>query len=480
MPIDDFLHPYAGLYLASPRWLKASAGRAYSMIPERVRLGPSYYAFRELLASTRHSPAASAATAREKLRETLSWALETVPAYQRCRGLDSHRTMDAEQLLAKLPITDKEDIKRAPERYVSRALPGSQRLRAVTGGTTCNPLEFCLHKNVTRAKEQAFIEEFRARVGARPGTLMLSLRERLVPGAGCSDDKPWVLEPIKGQLVFSPAHLTERSMPRLAEALLRLRPAHIEAFPSLLVPLARWLAAHPLPEFTQSVKGVMLYSETVQPGHLRLFREVFGCPVLGHYGHSERVLMAASMPDDDRYHFWPQYGWFELVDFEDRPIRKPGVLGHIVGTSFDNRVMPFVRYRTGDLAVLGASGHPELPGFPVCERIEGRVQEFVVDGDYRLVSLSTLGAAHCPWFAMVDALQYEQERPGELVLKYSGGERFSVDDQRRMAEAVARATGCRVQLVRARRIERTGRGKQRVLVQKLDLTRYFGAQGVSA
>ena len=149
------------------------------------------------------------------------------------------------------------------------------------------------------------------------------------------------------------------------------RPAFIEAFPSALYPLARWLAAHPMPEFTREVKGVMLYSANVYGFQMEKFREVFRCPILSHYGHSERVLAAASMPDDDRYFFWPRYGHFELLDAENRPVTQPGKLGFVVGTSYDNKVMPFVRYRTGDLAVLSDRGHPLLPGYPACERIVG-------------------------------------------------------------------------------------------------------------
>ena len=46
MALEDFLHPYLGRYLGAPGWLKASAGRAYSLIPSRVRLGSTYKHFR--------------------------------------------------------------------------------------------------------------------------------------------------------------------------------------------------------------------------------------------------------------------------------------------------------------------------------------------------------------------------------------------------------------------------------------------------
>jgi phenylacetate-CoA ligase len=255
------------------------------------------------------------------------------------------------------------------------------------------------------------------------------------------------------------------------------RPTYIEAFPSALYPLARWLAANPMPEFTSEVKGVMLYSENVYGFQMEKFREVFGCPILTQYGHSERVLMAASMPDDDRYFFWPQYGFFELLDAENRPITQPGKLGFVVGTSFDNKVMPFVRYRTGDLAVLSERGHPLLPGYPACERIVGRLQEFIVCRDQRLVSITTIGVAHFPELAEVETIQYVQDRPGKLVLKVVADHPLTPDQIDRIGHAVAAKTqgGCDVNVVQVDHISRTPRGKSRMLIQNLDIRRYFGA-----
>jgi len=475
MALEDLLHPYLGRYLEAPGWLKASAGRAYSMLSPRFRLGAAYDRFRDEVA-----PAATAraneALALAKLEATLAWALATVPAYECFRGLADMR-LDPRALLADLPVTDKLDIKRHPERYLSTAMSRAARLEMFTGGSTRNPLQFYLQKHVTRPKEYAFIQDFRRRVGATSADLMLAMRGRSVASAAQPGGSIGMVEPIKHQLVLSSDHLEKRYMPAYAEALALHRPAYIEAFPSALFPLARWLAANPLPEFTRGVKGVMLYSENVYGFQMEKFREVFGCPILTHYGHSERVLMAASMPDDERYFFWPQYGWFELLDAENRPVTQPGKLGFVVGTSFDNQVMPFVRYRTGDLAVLSDRGHPELPGFPACERIVGRLQEFIVCRDHRLISITAIGVAHFPELAAVEAIQYEQEQPGKLVLKVVAEAPLSGGERARIAHAVAAKTqgGCEVEVVQVERIPRTPRGKARMLVQHIDIRRYFGA-----
>jgi phenylacetate-CoA ligase len=473
MALEDLLHPYLGRYLGAPQWLKASAGRAYSLLPPRVRLGGAYMRFRDQIAGV---DAGDDTLVRRKLEATLRWAFDTVPAYRSFSGvLDGKR--DPREALQMLPVTDKLDIKRHPGQYISQAMPAGARLEMFTGGSTRNPMQFYLQKHVSRPKEYAFIQDFRNRLGVGAGELMLSLRGRTVPSAAQCGGRIWMHEPVKRQLVLSTDHLEKRYMSAYAEALDLHRPAFIEAFPSALYPLARWLAANPFPEFTRGVKGVMLYSENVYGYQMDKFREVFGCPILSHYGHSERVLMAASMPDDDRYFFWPQYGHFELLDADNRPVTQPGKLGFVVGTSFDNKVMPFVRYRTGDLAVLSDREHPLLPGYPACERIVGRLQEFVVCRDHRLVSITTIGVAHFPELAEVETIQYEQDRPGKLVLKVVADHKLPGDHMTRIAAAVAAKTqgGCEVEVVQVEGIARTPRGKSRMLVQNLDIRRYFGA-----
>ena len=77
----------------------------------------------------------------------------------------------------------------------------------------------------------------------------------------------------------------------------------------------------------------------------------------------------------------------------------------------------------------------------------------------------------------MDAIQYEQERPGFLVLKVVADHRLDAAQLARIAAAVAAKTqgGCDVDVVQVDHIARTPRGKARMLIQNLDIRRYFGA-----
>jgi phenylacetate-CoA ligase len=472
---EDLVHPYLGAYTRSPQWLKSSLGWAYARLPKAVRLGWDHRRWEALAAERR--PDALSREAAQRLQRTLQIALDTVPAYAAYRHL--RPSLDRpHDVLRELPLVSKLDIKGNLEAYLSTACPETRRLECFTGGSTANPMRFFLERHVTRTREYAFMDDFHARVGYTERDRVLALRGRTVPSAA-GGGRLWMYEPIKRQLILSTDHLSPANMPEYVEAMRRWSPTLVQAFPSALYPVAKWLALHPAPDVTRRIKGVLLYSETVHDYQYELFERVFGCPVLRHYGHSERGVMAASAPGDDRYFFWPQYGHMELVDTDGQPVTAPGAVGEIVCTSYDNAVMPFVRYRTGDLGMLSTRTNDTFPGFPVLDRIQGRLQEMVQCLDGRLISITTLGAAHFNELSDVTAIQYEQHTAGRIELKVETRTALSARSRSLIADAVHDKTqgGCEVRIVEVPQIARTPAGKQLMLIQHLDLSQEFAAPG---
>ncbi|MBC7512848.1 MAG: phenylacetate--CoA ligase family protein [Herminiimonas sp.] len=473
MAMEDMLHPCLDLYFASPQWVKNSVGQAYSMVAGIAR-GRQHAGFAAQAALV--APEAVLALRTQKLRATLRHALTSVPAYRDYHDLLTQ--LDApHQVLAQLPLVCKERLRANPLQFMASTADPRARLKVSTGGSTAVPMVFYLQKGVSRSREHAFIAAFHQRAGMQPGEIVLALRGRSVPRAACSAGRMWMYEPIKKELILSCDHLARSFMPSYVQAIRQWKPAFIQAYPSAIYPLARWLLDNPAPDISQRIRAIMLFSENVLPHHRQLLEAVFDCPILQHYGQSERVLMAGSMPDDPRYFFFPHYGHFELVDTAGRAVTTPGMPGEIVGTAFDNDVMSFIRFRTGDLAILGGPSHPLLPGYPVVERIEARLQEFIVCNDRRLIAVNTLTTGHFADLENAEDVQFEQTTPGHLQVRVAPGARLSDQARRRIAQALEAKTqgGCAVEVIGVDRIARTQRGKQRMLVQHLDLRAYFGA-----
>ena len=266
-------------------------------------------------------------------------------------------------------------------------------------------------------------------------------------------------------------------MPTVIELLRRWQPRFIQALPSAALPLARWLSENPAPDISTRIRCIQLYGENIYADQLARLREVFGCQVLADYSHAERAVRAFTLPGDPRWYCWPLYGKVELFGADGRPVTEPGLPGEIVATGFDNRAMPLIRYRTGDLACWSAAPNPQHPGVPVLERLEGRLQEYLVCRDRRVVPLAALGAAMQPALSVAERFQFEQHRPGHVLLKVQVQRKLPGRMARQLAQAVRACTqdGIRAEVIRAPALPAREPGAHPLVLQHLDLSTFLGA-----
>lgn len=475
MPIEDWIHPLLKHYTAAPQWVKSFVGTAYSAVPVGLRYGRKAPEFLEEITLT--DPAEIKRRADEKMFAVLDAATRHVPAYRHLRELTERKDLGAQEMLQGFPLLSKQTLKANLESHVSAGLPESMRMATFTGGSTSVPMKLYWHRHVTRPKSFAYNGEFDRIAGIGNKDVTLALRGRTVPGAGQPGQPLWMYDPIKRYLHLSSDHLEAEHMSAYIEAIRQWQPTFIHAFPSAITPLAKWLAAHPAPDVTERIKCIQLFSENIYDYQVDLLEKVFGCEVLCDYGHSEGAIKSITLPGDRRYFFWPLYGHVELIDFAGQPITEPGVLGEIVATGYDNLVMPLIRYRTGDMAMWSARPNHLRPGFQVVDRIEGRLQEFLVCRDRRLVSICTIGAAHFEQLADADRMQFEQHEAGRARLKVVSRDELPGQVKAALAEGIRKKTqnGLEIEVVRVDDIPRTRIGKHRLLVQHLDISGYLGA-----
>jgi phenylacetate-CoA ligase len=70
----------------------------------------------------------------------------------------------------------------------------------------------------------------------------------------------------------------------------------------------------------------------------------------------------------------------EIVDAAGHP-QPAGVAGEVVVTHLRTPGFPFIRYRTGDVAVLDPECCPCGRGLPVLREVQGRTTDFLVSAD---------------------------------------------------------------------------------------------------
>jgi len=116
-------------------------------------------------------------------------------------------------------------------------------------------------------------------------------------------------------------------------------------------------------------------------------------------------------------------GLYVEIVHDGRPAR-PGELGDVLVTDLLNLAMPLVRYRIRDLASWEEGDCPCGRKLPRLRQVHGRVTDFLVGADGRLVSgvfLATYVIAHRPSLGQV---QMRQDRAGEVVYRIRPGRDF--------------------------------------------------------
>jgi phenylacetate-CoA ligase len=101
----------------------------------------------------------------------------------------------------------------------------------------------------------------------------------------------------------------------------------------------------------RKLQAVFVTGETLQDHDRRLIESMFGAPVVNEYGARDAGLLALQCPSG-RLHVPAENVIVELLDAsrETAAPVKPGETGEVVVTYLENFVMPFIRYRVGDLA----------------------------------------------------------------------------------------------------------------------------------
>jgi phenylacetate-CoA ligase len=459
------------LWENSPAWVKRGVGAALAVVPPALLLGRS---FRQTLKEARESRAWSPERVRsvqlERVREICTLAAERSEFYRdsMARAGFDPRGMTSLVELHRLPLIDKSVIRAHAEAMcvVPPSSPGVDEVS--TGGSSGEPFRFFIGAGRS-AVEFAYLTAGWERVGYRFGDVTAVFRGQVVEARG--DAMRHSYDPLLRRHYYSNFHMGDDEMRRYLEHVAGLGPCFVLAYPSSADALARFIERGGHPPM-RNVRAVLSGSEMTYPGQRERCERAFGCRYFTWYGHSEKLVLAAECEHSTDYHIWPGYGYCELVDEQGRPVTEAGVVGEIVGTGFINRVMPFIRYRTGDWATY-VGDRCEACGFAgmLIRDIQGhRTQEMLVAADGTRISWVALNM-HDDTFEGVRQFQFRQERAGEAELKLVAGPELDDAGVARILRNLDRKFDGRMKIVvrRVAEIPLTPRGKTVYVDQQMKL-----------
>ena len=277
-----------------------------------------------------------------------------------------------------------------------------------TSGTTNTPLK--LKRSLKSIiYDEACLKKHWYEQGAPLMPRIAILRGDVIEQKHIDNSIYWKESKLTRRLSMSSFHLSANTVQCYLEMLERFKPDIILAYPSSIAAFSRLVD---LLDWKPSwdMTGVFTSGEHANPADRAITERVFS-KVFDHYGAAERVARLQQCKYGN-YHIKNGYSKVEFEEVDGKY--------EIVGTSYHNRAMPLVNYKTGDFI-------NELPcdeqckcglNSPYVKSIEGRETGVIVSPSGR--SFPFAGLCQIVWQVVgLSEAQYVQKSADEILIRYS-------------------------------------------------------------
>jgi len=378
----------------------------------------------------------------EKCRVALELALSKVEAYRPWRSFDS-RDEDVLSRFAGLPVLDKAAMRAfGPKGFVQEGMDFEKALAkgeielVKTSGSTGDMVENVWSQDWWNSSEKASWTLNSHAAKACSG----SHREAVLASPLCvgfpSEDAYLSKEGRSlGRLLFlnervDPSRWTESHMRRMAEELDSFAPAILEANPSYLARLCRFLAAEGLK--LRTPKLIVFTYENPSALHLRQIAEVFDCPTASSYGSTEAGYVFMQC-ERGRFHQNIEHCHVDFIPFSEK--HGGPRLGSLLATTLSNPWRSLLRFDIGDLAILSSSPCPcgRTQGLTL-DSIEGRAVNLTFAEDGRAVTQAALDRALSKVEGLED-YQLLQSSQGSCLLRFCAESEIEPELKQALLEA---------------------------------------------
>lgn len=394
----------------------------------------------------------------KKIQEILEYAYFNVPYYKDLfdKNNISYKINSFEEF-EKIPYLTKEIIRNNFEKLQSKEK--IKKYEVTTGGTTGMPMEFYLDKNVA-LNELAFVDYYWHKFSSEyKNVSKIAILRGNIPSNGKKFEK------IGNRLIMSSFELLKKNTEEYLKVLEKFNPDYLHIYPSSLFLVAEYILQNSIKINLSRLKGIYSSSETLTDFQREIIEEAFKVKICDLYGHSERAVIAFDNIKNKNYILDLLYGYTEVIDEKNKNIiLESHKEGEIVATSFWNKSMPFIRYKTGDNGV--SSGK-----FDSLEKISGRKSEYFIDKNYNKVLFTCADEPFWDFRVKVDAYQYIQNETGKCQLKIVKSKKnlLTKSDEEKIKKELKRLyPNIEFYILYVENIERTKRGKYKYLIQNIN------------
>jgi phenylacetate-CoA ligase len=364
--------------------------------------------------------------------------------------------------LGRVPLLSKQLIRANSERLKSTQARGLARFN--TGGSSGEPLIFWIGKERVSHDVAA---KWRA---TRWWGVDIGDPEIVVWGSPIelgAQDRLRVLRDAVFRTHLLPAfEMSPRKLDEFVDTLRTVRPRMVFGYPSSIGLIAEHAAKHGRRLDNLGTKVVFVTAERLYDHQRSAIERAFACPVANGYGGRDAGFIAHQCPDGGM-HITAEDIIVEIVDGAGK-VLPLGREGEVVVTHLATRDFPFIRYQTGDVAVLDERNCTCGRGLPLLKEVQGRTTDFVVASDGTIMhGLALIYVIRD--IPGVENFRIVQESLQETRVQLVTGANFAEERVRQIEQGFKQRLGqdVNVRIEQVAQIPREPSGKHRYVVSRV-------------
>lgn len=318
-----------------------------------------------------------------------------------------------------------------------------------TSGTTGTPGKY--YRDI---KSMAMEQYFQSKYFNWDGKYTVILRGEHFLSKAKEPKKIYKNLPLLKQMYVSSYHMNDMTMEKLVEKLSGIKNKCLWAYPSAAYLLADY-CRRKNKELTFDI--VATSSEMLLENQVMIIEDTFKCKIKDWYGQGERVA-AFYRCEYGHYHEVEGYSFVEYDKIE-------GNIYEVIGTTLNNRVMPLVRFRTGDLVEISDESCKCRNKGVNISTIIGRSNDYIELPDRKMTG-TVLAMPFKNSRNIVEA-QVIQKKDKSIIVKVVKNEKFNTEDEKRLFKEIYNYLPkdmCEIQFVEE--IQKNSNGKFRFVINE--------------
>ncbi len=320
----------------------------------------------------------------KKIQAIVTHAYKTTPYYRNLLDSNGIKPEDIKGFsdFNKIPILTKNNIQNNLHDMKSDCYSDNDMLQDASGGSTGEPTVFYRDKQSYQFRAADQIRHDRWSGWDRGERIALIWGAQRDLKASQSIREHVISRYISRMWELDAFDMSQENMKKYARTLEKVQPQMILGYANALVIFSEYILKHH-PDHKIAVKGIISSAETLTEEKRATIEKAFHCKVLNRYGSREVGLIASECKSQKGLHINFDNLYVEVVN-DGQPV-EDGEFGDILVTDYNNKGMPLIRYKLGDVGRLSSKVCDCGRTLPLLESIEGRNGDFFVAQDGSLV-----------------------------------------------------------------------------------------------